>query len=111
LYFKSNWGVEMINVHPVSSGYMLAFRYRILDAEKAKVLNNRKSKAYLVDQASGTVLAVPAMENVGELRPDTAAEADKIYFMIFGNPNKVVKVGNRVSLVVGDLRADGLVVE
>lgn len=111
LYFKRNWGVELINIKPVASGYMLALRYRIIDPQKGKVLNDRKSKAYLIDQATGTVLAVPALENVGELRPGATPEADRNYFMIFGNPGKLVKTGSLVNFRVGNLHVDGLVVE
>jgi hypothetical protein len=111
LYYKRNWGVEIIGVKPVSSGYMLAFRYRVLDPEKAKVLNDRHSKAYLRDLATGTVLSVPAMENVGELRTGAAPEADRTYFMIFGNPGKLVKSGSRVTVVAGNMHIDGLVVD
>jgi hypothetical protein len=111
LNFKRNWGVEIVNVKPVSSGYMLALRYRVLDSDKAVIFNDRKVKAYLVDEASGIVLAVPALENVGELRPGAAPEAGRIYFMIFGNPGKLVKTGSRVSLRVGNLTATGMVVE
>jgi hypothetical protein len=111
LYFKRNWGVELINVTPVSSGYMLALRYKVIEPDRAKVLNDRKSKAYLIDEASGTVLAVPAMENIGELRPGATPESGRSYFMIFGNPGQLVKKGSRVSLRVGNLRASGIVVE
>lgn len=111
LYFKRNWGVELIGVHPVSSGYMLTLRYRILDAEKAKVLNDRNTKAYLIDEATGIVLAVPALENIGELRPGSTPQVGRNYFMVFGNPGKVVKVGNTVTLVAGNFRADGIVVD
>jgi hypothetical protein len=111
LYYKRNWGVEIIGVKPVSSGYMLEFRYRVLDPDKVKLLNDRKSKAYLRDEASGTVLAVPAMENVGELRSGSKPELNRIYFMIFGNPGKVVKSGSRVAVIVGDFHVDGLIVD
>jgi hypothetical protein len=111
LYYKRNWGVEIIGIKPVSSGYMLAFRYRVLDPEKAKVLNDRHSRAYLRDEATGTVLAVPAMENIGELRTGSAPEADRTYFMIFGNPGKLVKSGSRVTVVAGNLHIDGLIVD
>ena len=106
-----NWGIDIVGVKPVSSGYMLAFKYKILDATKARLLNERKQKAYLVDEASGTVLAVPAMENIGELRAATTPQVDRTYFMIFGNPGKTVKSGARVSVVVGALHVDGLIVE
>ena len=111
LFFKRNWGVEIIGVRPASSGYMLVLRYRMLDPEKAKILNDRKTKAYLIDEATGIVLAVPTMENVGELRPGATPEANRTYFMVFGNPGKLVRAGSRVSLVAGSFRVDGLVVE
>ena len=111
LYYKRNWGVEIIGVKPVSSGYMLAFKYRVLDPEKAKLLNDRKTRAFLRDEATGNVLSVPAMEKVGELRTGAAPEADRTYFMIFGNPGRLVKSGSRVSIVAGALHVDGLIVD
>jgi hypothetical protein len=105
------WGIDIVGVHPVSSGFMLAFKYKILDPSKAKLLNERKQKAYLVDEATGTVLAVPAMENIGELRAATTPQVDRTYFMIFGNPGRLVKPGARVSVVAGDFKIQGLVVE
>jgi len=110
-YFKRNWGVEIVGVKPVASGYMLAFRYRVLDPEKAKALNDMHSKAYIVDEATGIRLAVPAMENIGELRSGSAPRANHTYFMIFGNPGKVVKSGNLVSVVAGNFQVGDLVVD
>jgi hypothetical protein len=110
-YYKRNWGVEIIGVKPVSSGTMLSFKYRVLDPEKAKLLNDRQTRAFLRDEATGNVLSVPAMENVGELRTGAAPVADRTYFMIFGNPGKLVKSGSRVSVVAGALHVDGLIVD
>ncbi len=111
LYYKRNWGVEIIGVKPVSSGLMLSFKYRVLDPDKAKLLNDRKTRAFLRDESTGTVLSVPAMENVGELRTGAAPETGRIYFMIFGNPGKLVKSGSRVSVVAGALHVDNLIVD
>ena len=111
LFYKRNWGVEIVGVRPVSSGFMLAFRYRVLDPEKAKVLNDRKSKAFLRDDATGAVFAVPAMENVGELRSGAAPEAGREYYMIFGNPGRMVKPGSRVTIIAGNFHAEGLIVD
>lgn len=111
MYFRRNWGVDIVGVHPVSSGYMLRFGYRVLDEKKAKPLNEKKAKPYLIDEATGTHLAVPALENVGELRQSPDPKADRTYFILFGNPGKLVKPGNRVSVVIGNFRVDGLVVD
>jgi hypothetical protein len=111
LFFKRNWGIDIVGVHPVSSGQMLAFRYRVLDDVKAKPLFDKTHKPYLIDEATGTRLAVPAMENVGELRQDVTPAIDRIYYTIFGNPGKLVKAGSRVSIVIGDFHIDGLIVD
>ncbi len=108
---QRNWGIDIVGVRPVSTGFMLAFRYRIVDAEKAKVLNDKRSKAYLIDEATGNRLGVPNMENLGELRQKDAPEINRVYFIMFGNPGKLVKSGSHVSVVVGDFRVDNLVVD
>jgi hypothetical protein len=111
LFFERNWGVEIVGVRRVSSGLMLRFDYRVLDPARAVSLNDKHARPYLIDQATRTALSVPAMENVGELRQVAPYQANRRYFIIFGNPGGLVKHNGRVTLVVGDLRAEGLVVE
>lgn len=108
---KRTWGVDVLGVRLANSEWMLTFRYRVLDPAKAKVLLDPKSTAYLVDEASGARLAVPALENIGELRQTRKPEADRDYFVMFGNANRIVRRGSRVDVVVGDFHADGLIVE
>jgi hypothetical protein len=107
-YLKRTWGVDVVGVRLVSSDWMLEFKYRVLDPAKAAPLLDQHVKPYLVDDASGARLAVPAMENVGELRQHTTPDANRIYFMIFGNAEKIVPRGGRVSVVIGEFQASGL---
>lgn len=108
---RRTWGVEVRGVHLTSSNWMLSFRYRVVEPEKARVLLDQKSTAYLVDEASGARLAVPAMENIGELRQATQAQAGREYFIMFGNANQLVRRGSRVDVAIGAFHADGLIVE
>lgn len=108
---KRNWGIELETVRPVSSGYMLEMRYRVLDADKAMPLMEKKAKPYLIDEATGTRLMVPAMENIGELRQTPRPTEGRLYYIIFGNPGKLVKRGGLVTVVIGNFRAEGLVVD
>ncbi len=110
-YFERNWGVDIVGVHRVSSGFMLRFDYRVVDPGRAAALTDRRARPYLIDEATQTALAVPAMENIGELRQVAPLEANRSYFVIFGNPGGLVKRGGRVTLVIGNFRAAGLVVE
>jgi len=54
---------------------------------------------------------VPTMEKVGPLRQSGAAEAGKTYWVLFSNRGRVVHDGDRVSVVIGSFRVDGLVVQ
>lgn len=110
-YFQRNWGLDIVGVRRVASGSMLRFDYRVLDPKRAETLTDRKVRPYLIDEASRTALAVPAMENVGELRQVAPLEVNRTYFMIFGNPGGLVKPGSRVTIVAGNLRVEGLVVD
>jgi len=109
--YKRDWGVEIVGVRPVSSGYMLRFTYRVIDPSKAAPLFDERTKPYLYDAATGARMAVPAMENIGELRQTPKPVADRTYFVIFGNPGKLVQSGGRVKIVIGKFEVDGLVVD
>jgi hypothetical protein len=105
------WGIHILGVRLVSSDWMLQFKYRVIDPEKAKLLLDHQAKPYLTDKTSGAMLAVPAMENIGELRQVSSLAAGRDYFIIFGNANKVVQRGGRVNIEIGAFLADDLVVE
>lgn len=110
-HFQRKWGVDIVGVRAVASGVMLRFDYRVLDPAKAATLAERKSKPYLIDEATRTALAVPAMENVGELRQVSRLDANRTYFILFGNPGGLVKSGSKVTLRVGSFHIEGLVVD
>ena len=110
-YYKRTWGVEIEGVRLVSSGSMIEFRYRVLDAKKAAVLNDKRWSPYLMDEASGAKMAVPTMEKIGQLRQTPPARDDHTYWMIFTDPNRIVKAGSKIDIVIGDFKAVGLVVQ
>jgi hypothetical protein len=107
---KDRWGIELTALHMTAAGHMIDFRYRVLDKDKAAPLFKRQTKPYLIHQASGKVLAVPNTAKIGSLRNSNIPQQGRIYWMFFGN-NGTVKNGDKVSVVIGDFRADGLVVE
>ncbi len=110
-YYAVTYGVDQLQVRSVSSGVSLEFRYRVLDAARASVLNDKRATPYLIDQKSGARLTVPTMEKVGTLRQVANPEPGREYWMLFANPGKVVKPGQRVDIVVGAFRATSLTVE
>ena len=110
-YYRLIWGVEDLAVKWGESGEVIRFSYRVLDAGKAKVLNDKKNEPSLIDPQVGVKLVVPAMENVGQLRQSAAPENGKSYWVVFSNSGRLVKRGDHVNVVIGSFHADGLVVD
>jgi hypothetical protein len=110
-YYAAVWGIEDPSVKWAESGELVRFSYRILDPEKVKILNDKKLEPKLVDPEKGVELVVPSLENVGALRQSSTPIAGKIYWMAFSNPGRPVKKGDRVSIVIGNFHAVGLIVE
>lgn len=110
-YFKRNWGVDVFGVKVVASGEMLEFRYRVLDARKAKALNDKSATPALIDEKTGAKLMVPMLEKIGQLRQSSTPEAGKVYWMVFRNAGMGIKRGDLVDIEIGKFRAQGIVVE
>jgi hypothetical protein len=110
-YYRLIWGVESLSVKWTESGEVIRFSYRVLDAEKAKTLNDKKNEPSLIDPAAGVKLVVPSLEKVGQLRQSATPEAGRAYWMAFSNKGRRVKRGDRVDVVIGKFQAQGLVVD
>ena len=111
MYYRGFWGVDSPAVKLVESGEIIRFSYRVLDADKAKTLNDKKNEPSLIDPQAGVKLVVPSVDQVGQLRQSATPEAGRSYWMAFSNSGRMVKRGDRVNIVIGQFRAEGLVVE
>ena len=110
-YYRLVWGVDSLGVKLVESGEVVRFTYHVLDADKAKALNEKKNEPALIDPRAGVQLVVPSMEKIGQLRQSATPQAGKSYWMAFSNKGRPVKHGDRVIVQIGQFRADGLVVD
>jgi hypothetical protein len=108
---EQRWGVQVVGIRVSAAGQMLDFRYNVIDPVKAAPLFVRKTKPYLIDLKSGASLVVPVPAKTGPLRSSNTPLEGRTYFMFFGNAGKLVQPGNRVTVVVGDFRAENLTVE
>lgn len=110
-YYQLFFGVDSIAAKAVESGELIQFSYRVLDAEKARPLNDKTNEPVMFDPAIKAKLIIPSLEKVGQLRQSSTPEAGKSYWMAFSNPGRVVKRGDRVSVTIGQFHIEGLVVE
>lgn len=109
---EERWGIQVDSIKLSAAGYMLDFRYRVLDAEKASPVLNRRVKPFLVVDTSGARLMVPNTPKLGLLRQvASGASPDRTHFMLFANPGKAVQSGSKVTLVMGDMKVEDIAVE
>lgn len=110
-FYASRWGVEELKVRSTSSGNLIRFSYRVVNAELAAALNDKRNTPAMVSQRARVVLQVPVMDKVGALRQSMPPETGKDYWMVFSNKGNFVKPGDRVDVLIGAFHADGLMVE
>jgi DNA-directed RNA polymerase subunit K/omega len=111
MYYHGVWGIDSPTVRSTESGELIRFSFYVLDADRARQLNDKKAEPVLIDPRARVKLVVPSLEKVGQLRQSSTPEIGKEYWMAFSNPHKTVKRGDRVIVVIGNFHADGLLVE
>ena len=108
---KRQWGIEIVYVRQTSAGYMLEFRYRVLDAEKARALFERQTKPVLIHAETGARFIVPTPAKTGALRNSNPPKGGHTYWMFCANPGKFVRAGDVVSIEIGDFVINNLEVQ
>jgi hypothetical protein len=111
---ESSWGIKVEGLRLSAAGSMLDFRYRVLDASKAAPLLDGKSQPYLLDEARGAKLGVPDTPVLGRIRQTARNNkilTDRTYFIMFGNPGKALHSGDKVSLLLGQVKITDLLVQ
>ena len=110
---EERWGLCSLGIRLTANKFLLDFRYRITDKEKAvSLFTEKKNRPYLIDEATGALLTIPELHKIGALRTSTKnLDSNKVGFILFANPGRLVKEGGKVTLVMGDLKIRSLVVE
>jgi hypothetical protein len=109
---REELGIEVVAIRRTAAGSMLDFRFKVLDKEKSMPFFKREIKPHLIDQKTGAALEVPVPAKGGPMRPTSRDPREGVtYFMLFANPGRFVKPGNPVTIVIGDIRIENLIVE
>ena len=108
-FYAGFWGVDNLEVKATAQGSLIRFNYRVVDKYRAKSFGDKSTPAYLIDERTGAVLQVPTMPKVGMLRQAGDLENGREYWIAFSNKG-AIKPGNRVDIVIGNFRANGLIV-
>jgi hypothetical protein len=108
--YTRTWGIDSLSIESVGSGETLRLRYRVLDPEKAITLIDGSSEAALLDPRAGVRLpGGPVGRGDGSGRSGLV-QAGGMYSVAFINEARRVLPGHRVSVSVGQFRAENLLV-
>jgi hypothetical protein len=108
----ARWGIEPVSLRPTLAGTMLDFRFKVVDAAKAKPLFDRHLKPYLWDAKSHVALG-PGDSKLGALRASVRNPPvkGKSYYVMFTNGFGSVARGHEVTIAIGDCKLEHVVVE
>ena len=128
---EQQWGIQVSSIGLGMAGAAVDFRYKVVALDKASRLSDGTTTAYLVDQASGAKIHMIAGTQEADFATGARAHSrarmarqggafppgpnrlteGKINSVLLPNPGGLVKSGNKVTLVIGDVRTDNLVIE
>lgn len=107
-------GIDVLGVRLSGADFLIDLRYRVRDVAKAQQLLERKVHPVLVNTDTGDRYYVPQVPKVGQLKQSATskqpAQAGKVYFMLFANPDRKLRTGEKVTLHAGDATVENLVV-
>ena len=124
---EGEWGIRVSGVSLAMSGAAVDFRYAVVDQDKALLLAQGVAEAYLIDQATGTKISLTPPPTKG---PSSARSNAKMARQGGGfppSPNRlangrtnslllpnltgIVKSGSVVTVVVGNIQAQNVLVQ
>jgi hypothetical protein len=124
---EGEWGIRVASVGLTMAGAAVDFRYTVVDQEKALLLAQGTAEAYLIDQTTGAKVSLtpPAPKGPSAARsraqmvrqggafppsPNRLA-AGRTNSLLLPNPAGIVKTGSAVTVVVGDIQAQNVLVQ
>jgi hypothetical protein len=111
---ETKYGIHVEGLRLTAAGAMLDFRYRVVDPQKAAPILDGRMKPYLLDEAHAAKLGVPDTPVLGRIRQTSRNHkilTNRTYFIMFGNPGKAVQSGDKVTLLLGELKITDLTVQ
>lgn len=109
---RDSLGIEISSLYLSVGGTRVDMRYKVVNTDKASQLTNEIYRATLI-AANGQTLSLPNTPQGAPIKVEsgTAFTSGRIYSYFFPNPNHTVKSGDTVTLRIGNLRAESLVVQ
>jgi hypothetical protein len=102
---EDRYGVQVTLVALTAANGLIDCRFRITDLAKAAFLLNADTMPLLIVEKSNTVI------QIHEPIDQPALIQDRVYSVIYPNVQNALEPGDQVSLVIGDLRLEHILVQ
>lgn len=105
-------GIEIVAVRLSAAGNLVDLRYRVVDIDRARLVLASSMHARIVDRRTGSAGSVPMDEKLGPLSQNgNRVRAGQVLAVLFGNPNRALKKGDTVTIMLGGWEVDGLSIQ
>lgn len=104
--FAAATGIRIVRVALTAGGGLADIHYQVLDPDKAIIVHDRQQPLTLIQEPSGTVLEIP-FHGHGFRQLHTGV----IYRLHLWNTNGALKRGDQVTIMVGDVSLEKVVVQ
>lgn len=101
------WGIRMTHVAVTGNGGLVDVRFQVIDPDKALGIHDPEGLPILVDEASGYALMQPGVHADHEVREYRAGGT---YYLLYQNNYGLLKPGNRVTILMGELKLEHVIV-
>jgi hypothetical protein len=112
---ESKFGIQIVSTKLSGNNYLVDVRYRVVDGDKARPLLDKAIKPALIHVQTGDRFYVPTQPIVGPLRQTVNKSRpvieDRVYFLLFANPNQKLKTGDQVTLAIGEFSKSNLEIQ
>ena len=105
--FEDQTGLRLLRVAPSGAGGLVAISYQVLEPSKAADAFGEAQIPLIIDEATGRTLANPLM---GHVMGHHAMKEALTYSTVLEDPSHLVRPGGFVTVVVGDVRLEHVVV-
>ena len=97
--------LDVVQCRLVSKGEFVGVRFRVIGVG---TFDPGAMEAYLIDESTGEKFSVVRLQRIGRLAEFTVPGEKDVHNILFRNREGKLKVGKRVTLVVGSARVEHL---
>jgi hypothetical protein len=97
--------LDAVQCRLVSKGEFVGVRFRVIGVETFKP---EAMETYLIDESTGERFSVVRLQRIGRLAEFTVPGEKDVHNILFRNREGKLKVGTRVTVVVGSARKEHL---